>query len=796
MLMRKLLRELRMNAGQFLSIFIMVFLAAFAFAGIHAYMDGMRESAERYYEKNNLEDLWMAGEHFTREDQEAVRAVPNVRDAQRLLSVQCTWKREEGEVAVEANFIESDAISRFHVFEGEPFDAGKHGLWLDYYLARKLGVQVGEEIPLSWGEYVLKERVNGLIGTPDHVYAVKDQNVIFPDHQSFGFAYLSIGEFPKEYLLVQALKSGKLFAVLSPGADLSEYYPFPQMLVDVEDTSRLEQTKAKVEQACGGILAVTDRKLNVSWAAYQSEIEEGQTYSAVFTAMFLFIALLSVVTTMNRFVKKQRTQIGTLKALGFCRTRIIRHYVGFGFVTGLAGVMLGTVIGAATFGVFMLREQMTIFLVPDYVISLRPVIFLAGAGILAAITLITWLSCRKILKEPAAQALRVEQPSVRVRPARLPGRRLLQRASFSTKWNLRDIGRNRARSLMAVAGIAGSCMLIVTAFGMLDTMRNYTKWQFGGILNFDWKLTLKEDITKEQLAAIEKQFGDATSQTVGVEFVGGDGKTQINALTVHDAPGVLRLSAHDRSLFEMEKDGIYLTEKLADTAGLSVGDMLRWRILGEEEWKESLIIGLNRDPQNQQLNMHRAGLEALGAAYRPDTLYIGKAAETSLADISSGSAALPLGVEMVSSLSDLEGQVGSMLAIMYVMLGVLIFASALLGFVIIYNLGILALSEKNYQFATLKVLGFRSRSIRKIFITQNLWLTAVSVLLGLPGGYALTDYIFREAIGEKYDFFAMINARTYLYALGGTLLISWLSSSYLARRLRRIDMVSSLKANE
>ncbi len=912
MLNRKLFRELRQNAGQFITIFLMVMIAALAFSGVHAYMDGMADSADAYYESYNLEDLWLTGENFSGEDLDAVRQVPNVRNAERVLAFQCTWIREEGNVTIETNFIESNEISRMYVFEGEGFDPDASGLWLDYYLAKSLGVKPGDEIPLSYGGYTFTERVNGLVGTPDHVYAVKDSNVIFTNHTDFGFAYLSAKEFPAEYMYDQILKSDEMqelldksgaisvawkiakatgssagdflkgmmstfgagteadenvetgagteaddnteigagtetdenaetgvgteadsstgpekgndteqtsfdldqvdldtaldlagvikdesasleekeqfLRALDPDFQISDYYIFPQIIVDVDDTDKLSETRAALEEACSSILAVTDRKTSVSWAAYQSEIDEGQTYSAIFMGMFLFIAILSVVTTMNRFVKKQRTSIGTLKALGFRRKRIIRHYVGFGLVTGLLGVIIGTIVGAVTIGTLFLNKQMDMFLVPEYGLSMRPIVFIVGAGILLVITLVTYLSCRKILKEPAAQALRVERPKVKVRKNIGDTSGPLRNASFATKWNLRDISRNRARSLMAIAGIAGSCILIVTAFGMSDSLHNYLKWEFEGILHFKYQMALSSDHTQEQLDQLTAAYGDKTSQTIPVEFVDGNGEKVTNIVLVNDASGLLRVSDHDRHYFEPESDGLYVTEKLAENSGLKKGETLKWRILGEEEWYETPIIGMNRDPQNQQLTVTRTFLEeTLGKDYKPDMLYTDE-------DLS-GVDELP-GVETISSVTDLANQMDSMLEVMSSFIWLLVGVSAVLGFVIIYNMGILSLSENNYQFATLKVLGFRYKAIRKVYIRQNLWLTVISVLIGLPGGYFLTNYIFTEAIGDNYDFFAMINWQTYAIGMIGTLVISILSTRYLARKLKKIDMVSSLKANE
>ena len=169
MLRTKLFREQRLFAGQFITIFLMVFIAALAFAGVHSYMDGMEDSGYRYYEANNLEDLWITGENFTKDDLAAVKAADNVKDAERVLAFQCTWIRPEGNVTIETNFIETNEISKMHVFDGEAFAPGEAGMWLDYYLAKKLGVSVGDEIPLSYGGYTITEKVRGLVGTPDHV---------------------------------------------------------------------------------------------------------------------------------------------------------------------------------------------------------------------------------------------------------------------------------------------------------------------------------------------------------------------------------------------------------------------------------------------------------------------------------------------------------------------------------------------------------------------------------------------------------------------------------------------------
>jgi ABC-type antimicrobial peptide transport system permease subunit len=137
-----------------------------------------------------------------------------------------------------------------------------------------------------------------------------------------------------------------------------------------------------------------------------------------------------------------------------------------------------------------------------------------------------------------------------------------------------------------------------------------------------------------------------------------------------------------------------------------------------------------------------------------------------------------------------------MLSMMKTMLVMIIGIAILLGSVIIYNLGILSYTEKEYQFATLKVLGFKDKQIENIFIKQNNWIAIVSIIIGLPLGFYLTDWLFKTAIEEHYDFCAFITIRTYIIAAIGTFIVSYLVSKFLARKIKKIDMVTSLKGNE
>ncbi len=799
MLIKKCLRDIKLNKSQFLNIFIMVFLGVFVFAGIHSYMDGMRKSGETYYENNNLQDLWLTGENFSDDDLKEIKNIENVKDAERLLTIE-TDLLDFKNVSIETNFIESNNIAKMHIAEGEEFDKNKSGVWFDSYLAKNLNLKVGDEIKFKYKQYEIKEKIVGLVNTPDHVYTVKDETTLFPTHKDYGYMYLSINEFPTDFIYDEIRNSMKEENPYLENVDISnemieksidnfkisDYYIFSNVIVDVDDTSKLDETKREIENKITSAIAVTNRDTNSSYVTLNSEIEEGNTYSSVFTVLFLFIAMLSVITTMNRFVKKERTQIGTLKALGIKRRKITRLYVNYGFIISLVASALGLLVGNFTIGKFFMNMEMEYFEIPVYNTVLLPIVYELAIGVILIVTLVTYLSCRKILKESAVEALRTEIPKVKTKNLGITSKGIFKKASVSTKWNIRDIGRNKGRSIMAIVGVIGCTMLLVCAFGLLDTMNSYLKWEFDVINDFKYKLSLDTNHTEEQLQNLTNKYGEATSQTLGIEIQIND-KKEANALVVNDAKDYLKYTDHNKKYMTLNDNGIYVTEKFANKFNLKIGDEIKFHVFGDDNWYTCKIEGLNRDPQNQNLNMTRKFYESLGLDYKPDSLYTNE----DLSEVKSLD-----GVNVIQSIANLKDGMQSMLETTKTMVVILIIVSAILAFVIIYNLGILSFSEKQYQFATLKVLGFKNKQIKKIFVKQNLWLSIIGIIAGLPLGYFMIVYIFEKALGENYDFIAQVNVLSYLYAAIGSLVVAIFVNKVLARKVKTIDMVSSLKGNE
>ena len=789
MLRRKMIRDIRQNLSQFITILLMVFIGVMAYSGIESYMEGMKQTANNFYTEYNLQDLNVMG-LLSNENLETIKQMDNVKNAESKLTIN-TVLENDNDTTLSMNFIESNEISKFYIVEGKEFDVNTKGIWLDNFFAQESNLKIGDTLKVKYDGYVFDEEIAGFINVPDHIYDVKDESQLYPDHKTFGFAYASINELEgymkKQVMNEMNIADSEMFDKYVPDFNYKNYIKYNYIMVDVNDKDNLDEVKNNIEEKIENVVLMNIED-TASYSQYQGEIEEGETYIGVFSGLFLFIALLSVVTTMTRVVQKQKVQIGTLKALGFKKHKIILHYMSYGFWISLIASIFGLLTGRYFIGNVFIGLEMSFFEIPNGAPIIRGDSYIVAILVTLCVSFVTYLTTRKILREKTADTLRNEIPKVKSNSLNITTVGVFKKMSFNTKWNIRDMFRNKARTITGIVGVTACAMLIVCSLGMLNSMNYFIDLQFNRIFNFDYKLSLKSNINNDELKDLTDKYGDNTSESLYIEIKDKDGNRESNNIFITDSKDYVRFVDNKDKFIELNNnDGIYVTYKLAETKGYKIGDEITWHISGDNTYYTSKIVGFNKDPQNQNMTITRAYLESLGIEYKPDSLYT-NADLSNTKEISN--------VEVISNIDSLKEGMNNMLETMKTMIILIIFIAVILGVVIIYNLGILSYTEKQYQFATLKVLGFKDKQIKKIFIKQNNIIAIISIILGLPAGFYLTDWLFKTAIKDSYDFGAHINIETYVIAAVGTFIISYVVSRILARKIKKIDMVTSLKGNE
>ena len=791
-----MIRDILNNKSQFITILLMVMIGVMVYAGIEAYMDGMTETALRFYTDNNLQDINVLGKSFTNNELDDIKSINNVKDAERKLVLNMV-SNDDSDKSYLVSIIESNNISKFYVDDGISFDKDKSGVWLDYFYAKENKIKVGDKISFKYDNYVFNEEVLGIVYIPDHLYDVKDASQLMPNHKNYGIVYMSVNEIEdfiknnvkKEFenSIGMSIDDAK-FDELNPNFNYLDYVPFNYVMVDVNKKSNVNFVKNKIEDSIDNALAIISIEDTTSYAMYQGEIDEGRAYVGIFSFLFLFIAMLSVITTMTRVVKNQKLQIGTLKALGFSKLKITLHYIGYGFWVSLLGAIMGILLGKYFLGSVFLNLEMSFFEIPNGRVYINSSTYLVALAVVIGCAIITLITCYRELRKKPADSLRNEIPKVKNGSLNITTKGIFKKLGFSSKWNLRDILRNKFRTITGVIGIVGCCTLIVCALGMLNSMNYFIKLQFDDLYNFDYKLSLKDDIDDNTYNNIVLKYGDNSSETLAIEIKDDKGNRDANTLFVDDSNGYIRYVDNKYNFIKLNSnDGVYVTYKYASLNNVSIGDTISWHIYGDKKYYESKVIGFYRDPQVQGLSATKEYIESLGISYKATSIYT----DVNLKNVDNID-----GVSVIQNIDELKDAISNMLSMMRKMIIIIIVFAILLGVVIIYNMSILSFSEKTYQFATLKVLGFDNKRIRKIFSLQNSWICILSILIGLPVGYGLTSYLFKVCLDENYDFGVHIEWWTYVSAAVVTYLVSYLISRYLSRNVNNIDMVSSLKGNE
>ena len=796
MLEKKMLRDILKQKSQFITIILMIAIGVMVYSGINAYMLGMQKTADNFYLDYNLQDLNVLGSSFKKRDLETVKNINNVNDAELKMVINMNDADNDTKSYL-VSAIESNNISKFYIADGVLFDKDKKGIWLDYFYATANNLKVGDTINFKYEDYTFKEEILGIVYIPDHVYDVKDATQLMPNHKDYGIIYMSSKEL--EGFIKNGIKTNlsdnlnievtdKIFNKYYPDFNYEEYIPYNYIMVDVRDKTNNNQVKDDIEKEITNAYASVSIEDTASYTMYQGEIDEGKAYVGIFSGLFLFIALLSVITTMRRVVNKQKLQIGTLKALGFSKLKIASHYVSYGLFTSLLGGVIGLLLGRFFLGSLFLGMEMSFFEIPNGKVFIEAKTYLMVLMVILAVCVVVFITCFQELKKKPAEALRNEIPKVKRGSLDITTKGVLKKLNFAAKWNLRDILRNKIRTITGIVGIAGCSTLIVCALGMLNSMNYFIKLQFDDLDNFQYKLTLKSDVTDEALNDIKTTYGDNSSSTLTIEIKDDNDNRETNTLFVDNSNNYIRFIDDKYNYITLDNnDGVYVTYKYADTNNIKIGDTIRWHIYGKKEYYTSKVVGYYRDPQVQGLTCTKGYLESLGLKYSPDAMYTNN-------DLSNVKTIK--GVDIIQDKNELKNAINSMLSMMREMIVIIVFFAVILGMVIIYNMSILSFAEKEYQFATLKVLGFDSKRIKKIFSLQNGIICVISIILGLPLGYYLTNYLFKVCLDENYDFGVHIEILTFIIAAIGTYLVSFIVSKFIGKKVDTIDMVSSLKANE
>lgn len=756
LLFKKLVRTAWGYKSQFVSMILMIAIGVGMFLGFHMEWVSLEKNGYEFLENTSYADFRLYSETgFSEEEVAAVQKISGVDAATRYLAMNVDMKDSKKSLAL--NVSENYTVSVMQIMEGADYDTSSDGIWLSNQFAAANHIGIGDEITVIYAGMELGGKVVGLVKSGEEMICVADENQLMPDYENFGFLYIT----------PQKLETALGFTF------------YPQINV-LSDLSKQELEEA-IKEALGKTVQVVPKENHVAYAGISGEIEEGKTMGSILPVLFLAIAVLSMVTTMHRIAANEKVQIGTLKALGFRNAKILRHYTSYGLLIGLLGTAFGVALGYGIAALIISPDGMmsTYLDLPDWSLYLPAFCYPLLLFIVAALTFISFLSVKKMLKGTAADALRPYTPKAMKKSVfeKLP---FWEKLSFGTRWNIRDILRHKTRSAMTLLGVLGCVILLVGGLGMKDTMNEFLQLLDEKISNYTTRINLADTTDNASARKLAEEVNGDWQATTGVSCGG-----RTITLEVHASDQELfRFINQKNELVRLSDDGVYLCLRLKDTA--DIGDYIEFSPYGSETTYRVKVAGYVRSLVNESIFMTDQYADSIGLEYHIGAIF------TDLASEDIAASGLISGKQDKETIMDTYN---SFLELMDLMVVLLVIAAVVLGIVVLYNLGIMSYLERRRELATLKVLGFRDKHIGKLLISQNIWLTVLGMVLGIPAGAAVLYWLL-TALASEYELSLSLGVLTYSVSILVTFGMSLLVGGMVARKNKKIDMVEALKGAE
>ena len=573
---------------------------------------------------------------------------------------------------------------------------------------------------------------------------------------------------------------------------------------------QLADAKKEIEQIEKPTWYIYDRSHLPEYSGYGDNADRMKAIGEVFPLIFFLVAALISLTTMTRMVEEERTLIGTLKALGYSKKSIAAKYLGYAVLATLTGGIFGVMIGEKILPYIIITAYKIMYRhLPDVEIpyNLYYGVLACVAALLCTVAA-TIFSCMKELKEQAAELMRPPAPKQgkRVFLEYIPF--LWKRLNFTWKSTVRNLMRYKKRFFMTVFGIGGCMGLMLVGFGLKDSISSIVPLQYEDIQLYDGNVILQSDVTmqekQEVYEALEKNSqvvatAEDLLQKITIEHDGVSKEVYLNVPENVEkfSDFVVLQDRTTKEKYQLTDKGAVLTEKMAKELGVSAGDTVTIKEENEKE-RTVKISQICENYMSHYLYMTPAVYKAAyGKEPEYNSIYYRTEGRTTKEAESVGEAALKLdGALSVSYTTELRQQVDDMLQSLDIVIVVLIISAGMLAFVVLYNLNNINITERKRELATLKVLGFYDKEVTEYVYRENILLTLIGSVFGMLLGKILHRFIIVTVEIDSVMFGRNINTISFVYAFLLTVVFSLFVNWVMYFKLKKINMVESLKSVE
>ena len=761
----KLRRDMLRAAMQFLSIIALCALGTFAFSALDGTARMVRVTVNHYFEENNLADLFIT---LPRADRTALAGFRDIAGI-RQLRTRAVFDMDADGLGEDTrlNVVLYDGAMDINIpllREGTVLDTSDlRGCLMEERFAHVHDLHPGDRVTLRQDGQRTDFVIRGLVTSPEFIVVSSD---VAADPETYGYILANSAAFPEVPLTQIILKA-------DPGTDVTDLAGristrFPEALI-------------------------VDHGAHKSTSRINNDAQMFENMTLIFPLLAYFIAALIVMTTLERMIDNQRLQLGTLVSLGFSHRAIRNHYLSYSIVPSLIGAVIGVLVGHFTLPVILWNALLGQSEMPY---RLHPPISLPAWGMVLLTVVMSMGIClrayRRTARETPAELLRPKPPKSgrRILMERIP--LLWNHLSFNSKMIVRNLMRNKMRSFMFMLGILFCTMLIITSFGLQDSVKRLTSDYYLRAMRYNVtaRLNSQPDKAESYERRIEADRVECVmSRSITLRTPNGSRTVLLNVL--EDRQQLQNLGP-DCTYTALPENGAAITRKLSRTLQVKPGDSVELWLPGEQSALIMPVLAVVENNFSQGIYMTRSVWEQQRKGpFIPTTIQAQHPTERGIQQLND--------LEEVTQVDFPAEQIKETLAMLDTLSSVfnLLTGIALaLAFVICYNMGLMNFVERIREYATLKVLGYHKREIRSLILRENIILTLFGILFGIVPGILLTDIIMHSCEPETAFYSGMPEPSSIVLASVITFAFSIFLQLLLTRKVQKIDMVEALKSVE
>lgn len=755
---RKLGRDLREHWTQFIAVSLMAALSVLIFSGLEGGWRGIQAELDSFAAEQEMPDAWVTGYSLTEDDAEQIEDLDGVDQASLVTSVPVTRTDAPSEGELSLSTRDDAGINAPYIVDGAPV-SDEDGVWLDEAYAEANNIGTGDEITVSRGGADTSLEVNGLILQLDKI-AYTGTGLVAPDPVSFGYGIVND----------------------QTAAELAGTEPVEQTIPILGDPD-------VVHAEAPGILgdrygSFSDRDTHPHVATAYERVTQIQSLSYLFSSLFLLVALLSIFTSVRRLTDIQRGEVATLKALGHSNRLIGTYFTAVGIVAVLIGVLVG--LGLTPFlSRYVLSTQQGSFSLPEWTTAYTPASAVLPVLLIVVCILASWTATRPMRKATPAEGMR---PDVgRARRSLLERLRTLwQRLPYGSRWAIRDASGNPVRIVMGIVATTGCMMLLVTGFGMPDTLNQQVKLSYSEQYRYDTRLSISPLASEAMREGIEDEAGQGQWMQQSSVQLGADDSTD-HMLTVLGTGDLFRVLDRDAEVIPATDDGAVITDRLSQSLDLDIGDSVTITTSDNAD-HEVTITAVSAISEPQGIVLSEEAWGEVGGDFTPTSYLTEEPANEDAREMPGVTGSLTL-EEQEANAQSLVDSLDSVFTLIKTF-------AIILAVVVLYNLGALSFTERVRDYATLRVLGFHHGELRSLASRENITTTLIGWLAGIPAGWWFLGQYVGLFSTDRASYLPSISTGSLAIASAITIVFAMTATLLLTRRIKGIDMTSALKGVE